>query len=60
MSYLLQMNFETGLGRTGKMFACDHESVRPDMVTMGKRLPVVSIPYRQWLPIKNSWIIPAG
>jgi len=29
---------QTGLGRTGKMLACDHEDVRPDVITLGKAI----------------------
>jgi ornithine--oxo-acid transaminase len=35
---------QTGLARTGKMLACDHENVRPDILILGKALSGGTIP----------------
>ena len=35
---------QTGLARTGKMLACDHENVRPDLLILGKALSAGMMP----------------
>lgn len=35
---LVMDEIQTGLGRTGKMFACDHEDVKPDVLILAKAI----------------------
>lgn len=35
---LIADEVQSGLGRTGRMLACDHEGVRPDILVLGKAL----------------------
>ena len=41
---LIADEIQTGLARTGRMLACDHEEVRPDILLLGKALSGGTIP----------------
>ena len=50
----------TGLGKTGKMFACAHEGVVPDILVLGKALgggmvPIAAVLCRAELDVGGAW-----
>jgi len=50
----------TGLGKTGRMFACDHDGVAPDILVMGKALgggilPIAAVITTPALDVGADW-----
>lgn len=46
---------QTGLGRTGAMFACDHERLRPDVLCLAKSLSGGLVPVAATLASAEVW-----
>ncbi|MCM2326624.1 MAG: ornithine--oxo-acid transaminase [Lysobacter sp.] len=46
---LIADEVQTGLGRTGRLLACDHEGVRPDALVLGKALGGGLVPVSAFL-----------
>jgi len=46
---------QTGLGRTGLMFACEHEEVRPDILCLAKSLGGGVVPIGVFMTTEEIW-----
>ena len=59
---LILDEIQSGLGRTGKMFAFEHSSIRPDGLILGKALGGGLLPISCFLSTKEvmQWLVPGS
>ena len=52
---LIMDEIQTGLGRTGKMFACEYEDVEPDVICLAKALGGAAVPMGAYVVTDKVW-----
>jgi putrescine aminotransferase len=52
---LILDEIQTGLGRTGRMFACESEHVEPDVLVLGKALSGGLVPVSAYVTRRDLW-----
>lgn len=54
---LILDEIQTGFGRTGTVWGCDHEGIRPDLMTLGKALGGGVVPVGAFMARPEIWEI---
>jgi len=52
---LILDEIQTGFGRTGRVWGCDHDGVKPDMMTLGKALGGGVVPIGAFMARPEIW-----
>lgn len=53
--YFIADEVQTGFGRTGRMFACEHENVEPDIMCVAKSLGGGVVPVGAYITTDDIW-----